>query len=118
MSCGGGDEEGVEAVLDGAVGDGDRQVGLAAAGLAAEDQAAALGDEVGREGGAEQLQAQRRLVGEVEVVDGLEEREAGVARRGAGCGSAGGGRPPRRRAGRGSRGRTTAPSRPAATRSR
>ena len=51
---GGGDEESVESVLDGAVGDGHGQVGLAAAGLAREDQAAALGDEVGAESGAEQ----------------------------------------------------------------
>ena len=43
----GGDEEGIESVLDGSVGDGDRQMGLSATGLTDEDQRAALGDEVG-----------------------------------------------------------------------
>ena len=76
----GGGEERLEAVLDGTVRDGDGQVGLAAARLAGEDQAAALGDEVGRERGAEQREPQRRLVGEVELVNGLEEGEAGAAR--------------------------------------
>jgi hypothetical protein len=42
-----GNEEGVESVLDRTVGDGDSKVGLAAAGLTREDQAAAFGDEVG-----------------------------------------------------------------------
>ena len=44
--CGGGEEH-VEAVLDGAEGDG--EAGLAATGLAEEDDVATLGDEVGRE---------------------------------------------------------------------
>jgi hypothetical protein len=52
---------------------------LAPAGLSGKDQAASLGDEVRREARAEQRQAQDGLVGEVELVDGLEEREAGAA---------------------------------------
>ena len=44
---GGGREEGIESVLDGAVGDGDGEVRLASARLAQKDQAAPLGDEVG-----------------------------------------------------------------------
>jgi hypothetical protein len=75
---GGGDEEGVEAVLDGPVGDGDGEVGLPAAGLAVEDERAPLGDEVGREVGADEGEPDRGLVGEVEVVDGLEEGETGI----------------------------------------
>ena len=53
---------------------------LAAARLAEEDQTASLGDEVGREGGSEQREADGGLVREVEVVDGLEEGEAGSSR--------------------------------------
>ena len=45
---GGGDEQGVEAVLDRAVADGDGYVGLAAPVLAVEDERAAVGDEVRR----------------------------------------------------------------------
>ena len=44
---GGGREEGIESVLDGAVGEGDGEVRLASARLAQKDQAAPLGDEVG-----------------------------------------------------------------------
>jgi hypothetical protein len=73
---GGGDEQRVEAVLDGAVGDRDGEVGLPATGLASEDETPAVGDEVRRERRAEQREAQRRLEREVEVVDGLEEGEA------------------------------------------
>ena len=76
---GGGDEEGVEAVLDRAVADGDGDVGLAAAGLAVKDERAAVGDEVGRQRRAEQRELDGALVGEVEVVDGLEEGEAAAA---------------------------------------
>jgi hypothetical protein len=74
---GGRREEGLEAVLDGAVGDRDGEVRLAPACLAGEDKAAPVGDEVWREIGPEHRQAQGRLVGEVELVDGLEERKAG-----------------------------------------
>jgi hypothetical protein len=44
---GGGDEERVEAVLDRAVADGDREVRLPASRLTVEDQVAPVGDEVG-----------------------------------------------------------------------
>jgi hypothetical protein len=74
------DEERVESVLDGAVRDGDREMRLPAAGLAGEDEAATVGDEVRRERGAEQREAQRRLQAEIEVVDGLEEGEARAMR--------------------------------------
>ena len=70
---GGVDEECVEAVLDGAIGDRDGEVRLSAAWLAVEDHVAPVGDEVRGEERAEHLQAQRGLEGEVEVVDGLEE---------------------------------------------
>lgn len=76
---GAGGEEGVEAVMQGAVGDGDGEVGLTATGFALEDDGAALGDEVRGEQGADGGEAQRRLVGEVELLDGAEEGEAGGA---------------------------------------
>lgn len=75
---GGGGEERRGAVLDGAVGDRDREMRLPAAGLAHEDQIAPLGDELGAEVGAEELQAHGRLERKVEVIDGLEEREVRV----------------------------------------
>ena len=73
MRSRGGREERVEAVLHGAVRDGDREVGLPAARLALEDDRVPLGDEVGREQRANRREAQRRLVGEVEFVDGAQE---------------------------------------------
>jgi hypothetical protein len=76
---GGSAEEGVEAVLNGAVGDGDGQVGLAAAWLAGEDEAAAIGDEVRGEVRADEGEADGGLEGEVEILDGFEEGEAGLA---------------------------------------
>jgi hypothetical protein len=77
---GGRGEESIEAVLDGPVGDGDGEVCLAASRLAQEDEAASFGDEVGGESGAEERQPHGGLEGEVEVVDGLEEGEAGPSR--------------------------------------
>ena len=74
---GGSREVRVETVLDGSVGDRHRKVGFAAAGFAVEDQAVSLRDEARREGRAEQGKADSGLVGEVEVVDGFEEGEAG-----------------------------------------
>jgi hypothetical protein len=75
-----GREERLEAVLDGAVGDRDREVGLPATGLAMKDQRAALADEVGAEIRADERGPQTRLQREVEVVDGLEVGEASPAR--------------------------------------
>ena len=46
---GGGREERLEAALDRAVRDGDREVGFASSGLAEEDDGASLDDEVGRQ---------------------------------------------------------------------
>jgi hypothetical protein len=77
---GGGDEERIEAVLDGAIRDGDGQVRFAATGFAGEDESAAVGDEVGRESRAQQSQTHGRLIGEIEIIDGLQEREAGATR--------------------------------------
>jgi hypothetical protein len=68
---GGGDEQSVETVLDGPVGESDGEMSFAAAGLAEEDQAAALGDEVWGKGGAKERKAQGGLIGEVEFIDGL-----------------------------------------------
>jgi hypothetical protein len=67
------DEERLEAVLHGAVCDGDGEVRLAAPRLALEDHRVPLGDEVGREQRAEGREAERRLVGEVELLDGSQE---------------------------------------------
>lgn len=78
--CRSGGEEHLEVVLDRAVGDRDGEVGLPTPGLAHEDERAPLGHEVGGECRTEQREAQRRLVGEVELVDGLEEGELGVTR--------------------------------------
>src|SRR5207245_2950010 len=68
----------LEAVLDGAVGDGDRQVGLAGAGRAAEDEPGAVGDEFGPQDAAEERQTDGALEGKVILVDRLEEGEAGA----------------------------------------
>lgn len=77
---GGGDEERVEAVLDGSVGDGDGEMRLPTTGLAVEDHRASRGDEVGREAGADERHPDRGLGGEVEVVD-ASRRGAGVSNR-------------------------------------
>jgi hypothetical protein len=50
-------------------------VRLPAAGLALEDDRAPLGDEVGREQRPDRREAERRRVGEVELVDRAHERE-------------------------------------------
>jgi hypothetical protein len=71
-----GGEERLEAVLQRAVGDCDRQVRLAAPGFALEDDRVSLGHEVGAEQRADRREAQRRLVREVELLDGAQEREA------------------------------------------
>ena len=76
---GGGDEAGSEAVLDGAVGDGDGEVGLASAGLALEDQAPAFAHEFGTKEGAEVALAQDGLEREVVFLDGLQERKVRVS---------------------------------------
>src|SRR5712691_3383439 len=70
-----GGEERLEAVLDGSVPDGHRQMGLSSAGLAVQDQRPSLGDEVQPEVGADYRFPECRLQREVELVDGLEERE-------------------------------------------
>ena len=74
------DEERVETVLDRSIGDGDRDVCLAASGLAVKDQRAPVGDEVGRQRRAEKRELDGALVGEVEIVDGLQEGKAAATR--------------------------------------
>jgi len=69
-------EEGVGAVLDGAVGDGDGEVSLAEAGGAAEDEVSTFGEELGAEVRAEEGETDGGLEGEIEVLDGGEEGEA------------------------------------------
>ena len=49
-------------------------------GLPQEDQRPAFGDEVGRERRAEHVQPQRRLIGEVEIIDRLEKRKVRAPR--------------------------------------
>jgi len=71
-------EERLEAVLAGAVGDGDGEVGLSAAGLAVKDERAAFADEVWTEVRTDEGGSQARL--EREVVERLEVRESGAAR--------------------------------------
>ena len=77
VGCGG--AAGVEAVLNGAVCDGDGEVGFSAAGWSRQDQVAAFSDELGAEVGAEPCPTDAGLEGEVELLDGLEEGEVGLA---------------------------------------
>lgn len=70
---------GLEAVLDGAVSDSDREMRLAATGRAAEHGAAPLTDELGPQEAAEHLEADRGLEGEVELLDRAQEGELGLA---------------------------------------
>jgi len=67
-------EYSVEAILDRAIGDRHRQVGLARAAGPAEDQRVAAGDELRAEDAAEQREPDGGLEGEVVLVDGLENR--------------------------------------------
>src|SRR4029077_17616455 len=73
------DAQGLEAILDGAIADGDSQGSLPATGLATENQRAALADKIRPEVGTEQGQTQCRLQTEVELVNGLEEGKVGLA---------------------------------------
>jgi hypothetical protein len=75
-----GGEERLEAVLDGSVPDGHRQMGLSSTGLTVQNQRPSLGDEVQPEVGADYGFPECRLQREVELVDGLEEREVRAPR--------------------------------------
>ena len=55
-------------------------MGFPAARFARQDQRAALGDEIGGERGAEHLEAQGRLIGEIEIVDRLQKGKVRPAR--------------------------------------
>jgi len=70
-----GGEESLEAVLDGAVPDGHRQMSFPSARLAVQDQRPPLGDEVQPEVGANHGFPECQLQSEVKLVDSLEERE-------------------------------------------
>ena len=61
--------------LDGAIPDGHRQMGLPSAGLTVQDQRPSLGDEVQPEVGADYGFPECGLQREVELFNGLEERE-------------------------------------------
>ena len=52
-----------EAILDGAITDGDCQMGFTPAGLPVQDQGATLGDEVQSQVGTEQCLTERRIAG-------------------------------------------------------
>jgi hypothetical protein len=68
-----GSEQRGESVLDGAVGDGDRQVGFPTPAFAEKDQVSTLADEFWAEVAAQQLESETGLEGEVEIFDRLEE---------------------------------------------
>jgi integrase len=55
-------------------------VRFAATGFAGQDQRPTLGDEIGRQRGAEHLETQRRLIGEIEIVDRLQKRKVRASR--------------------------------------
>src|SRR2546426_215277 len=71
-------EKSFETVLDGAIADGHRQMGLTAPGLAVQDERTSFADKVGPQIGAEERLAKRRLEREIELVHGLEERKVGA----------------------------------------
>src|SRR5438552_18414964 len=72
---GGGGEQSLETILDGAVCDGNREMSFATAGFAIKNQRSSLGDEVRSEVGTEQRLPESRLQSEIELIDGLEEGE-------------------------------------------
>ena len=67
------------AIQDGLVGNGRREVRLAPAGAALEDEAAAVGGEFGSDGRAEQDGLEPGLDREVEFLEGAQDGEAGLA---------------------------------------
>jgi hypothetical protein len=71
-------EPSLEAVLDGSVGDGHGQVGLASSGRPAQDHGTGFADELGAEEASEHLEAHGGLEGEVELLDGAQEGELGL----------------------------------------
>jgi hypothetical protein len=73
----GGDEERVEAILDGPVGHGNGEMRLPASRFSAEDHATALGHEIWGECRAEERESDGRLHREIEIVDRFKEGEMG-----------------------------------------
>jgi hypothetical protein len=71
-----GDERRIEAILDGAIGGRDGQMRFARAARPADDEGMATRDELGREGAAEEGEADPGLKRKVVLVDGLEKRKA------------------------------------------
>ena len=72
-------EASLEAVLDGSVGDAHRESGLPGSCRSGQDEVPPFGDEFGSEEGSEESEPDGGLEGEVEVLDGAEEGEAGLA---------------------------------------
>ena len=73
-------KNGIEAVLNRAVRDGDRQVRFPAARFAEKISDRPSVTKSARERGAEHVQPQRRLIREVEIVDRLQKRKVRAAR--------------------------------------
>jgi len=76
---GGSGKQSLETVLDGAVCEGDRQMGFATAGFAIKDQRSSFGDKVRSEVGTEERLPESRLQSEIELIDGLKEGEVRAA---------------------------------------
>lgn len=71
-----GHKQRIEAILDRAVGDRHGEMCFASPGFPAKNQASAFCDEIGRRGRAQELQADRTLVCEVEIVNRLQKWKA------------------------------------------
>ena len=67
----GGDAEGLEAILDGTIANGDGQVRFPSAFLPMENQRASFGDKIRPQVGTEQRLAQGLLQTEVKLINGL-----------------------------------------------
>src|SRR5204862_4644224 len=76
---GGGDKQRVKAVLNGAISDRHRQMRFPSARFPAEDQTPSLGDEIRRQRGAQEGEADGGLMGEVEIINRLQKGKAGAA---------------------------------------
>jgi hypothetical protein len=73
------DKQRIEAVLDGAVGNGHRQMRFATTRFSAKDHAAPLRDEIRGQRRAQERQTDRGLHGEIEIIDRLEKGEVRAA---------------------------------------
>src|SRR5919106_2201547 len=73
------DKQRIEAVLDGAVGKGHRQMRFATTRFPAKDHTATLRDEIRGERRTQERQTDRGLHGEIEIIDRLEKWEVRAA---------------------------------------